>query len=240
MEITHLWYKFNLQSAKIAIVGCVLMAWGISHAQVDTRYNLMNYDEKKLHYGFQMGLNSTRFKLTHSANFVTQDTLVSLRSYASTGFSLGFILNARLGEYFDARLLPTVAFYERAIRYEFKSIPTIDAIFESSIIELPLLIKYKSYRRKNSRLYMVAGLKPSIEVGAKKKQKKNSQLRVKQFDLVLEYGLGADVYYPLFKFSPELRFSLGLRNLFLPDSNIYSDQIDRLSTYTVAMFFMFE
>lgn len=220
---------------------CVLIVSLSVRAQVNTHYNLPNYDNRKLHYGFQLALNYSGFKVKQSSHFVNQDTVQSVRGIGSGAFALGFILNYRLSDFFDARFLPTVAFYERTIRYQFKSVEEpIDAIFESSFIELPLLLKYKSYRRKNLRMYMIGGLKPGIEVGARKRERRNDQLRTQSLDLSIDYGFGLDIYYPLFKFSPELRFSLGLSNLFNEDDNIFSNSIDGLSTYTVTLYLLFE
>lgn len=87
---------------------------------------------------------------------------------------------------------------------------------------------------------MIGGLKPGIEVGARKRERRNDQLRTQSLDLSIDYGFGLDIYYPLFKFSPELRFSLGLSNLFNEDDNIFSNSIDGLSTYTVTLYLLFE
>lgn len=147
----------------------------------------------------------------------------------------------RLAEYFDLRLLPNVAFYERKIRYRFPNVSQpVDAIFESSFIEFPLLLKYKAHRRANHRMYMVGGFKYGIEVGGKKDEKKKSQLRTTGSDFALDIGFGVDKYYPLFKFSPELRFAIGLKNLHNKDDNIFSNSIERMKTYTVTLYLHFE
>ena len=114
------------------------------------------------------------------------------------------------------------------------------AQFQSSIIELPFVLKYKSSRRGNNRMYMFGGFKTSVEVGGKKKQRTSTQLTTKSLDFSLDYGLGVDIYYELFKLSPEIRFSYGLRNLFVPDTNLFSQNLDGLSTFTTTFFLYFE
>ena len=74
----------------------------------------------------------------------------------------------------------------------------------------------------------------------KKEEKKASQLRTTGSDVAIDVGFGIDIYYPLFKFSPELRFSLGLKNLHNKDENIYSSSIQELKTYTVTLYLLFE
>ena len=85
---------------------------------------------------------------------------------------------------------------------------------------------------------MVGGFKPGFEVG--KKDSKNTELTTTGFDLSLEMGIGLDVYYELFKFSPELRFSVGMVNLHNQEPNYLSSSIQRASTYSVSLFFFFE
>lgn len=222
-----------------------------SSAQIKSRINLSYYDEHKIHFGFLMGLNYSTFRLQHSPEFSQMDTVAEVYSTGGPGFQLGFIVNYRLGEYFDLRALPQVSFYERRINYRFNfdndstsstfgTFPMAQAVFESSIIELPILFKYKSHRRGNTRLYMVGGLKASFEVGAKRRQQRNDQIAQRSFGLSLDYGIGLDRYFPLFKLAPELRFSLGITEMFKKDDNLFSAPVQSIRPYTVSLSFLFE
>ena len=137
-----------------------------------------------------------------------------------------------------------MSFYQRTIRYVFKNreLEQPSSGLDAARIELPLVIKYKSQRRNNTRLYMVGGVKPGLELVVKRQQERNDQVNLKAFGLSLEYGLGLDIYYPLFKFSPELRFSLGLTDLFKEPErrNIFSDSIDKITPYTITLALLFE
>ena len=63
-------------------------------------------------------------------------------------------------------------------------------------------------------MYMLGGLKPSLEIGAKNKDEAGKDiLNLKSFDLSLEIGFGSDIFFQLFKLSPEIRYSRGLINL---------------------------
>lgn len=243
MQDTHIWNKFNLYCRKVVfLLGLFLCFQNTSFGQASkVKVNLPNYDNRKIHYGFQLGINYTTFRLSQSQAFLESDTIQRVYARGSNGFALGFLFNYRLAEFFDLRFTPYVGFYERVIRFEIKDVEEpSDAIFQSSIIELPWMVKYKSARRGNYRMYMLGGMKMSAEVGAKKKQQKSTKLSTNSVDWSIEYGLGLDIYYPLFKFSPELRFSYGLSNLFVKDDNIFSRNIDRLSTFTTTLFFFFE
>jgi hypothetical protein len=201
--------------------------------------NIPHYDDRFLHYGFTLGLNSTRFRPVESSGYF-KDSLTSIRSSPAGGFNLGFVMNMKLSRYFDLRVLPGVAFYTRAVQFTYTDGYTSNQTAESVFIETPILLKYKSQRRRNHRMYMVGGLKPGIEAGAKKNQKKKSELRTQNIDLCIEYGFGIDLYFKFFKFAPEIRFSHGLSNLLINDHNAYSQDLTKLTTHTVTLYFFFE
>lgn len=241
METINLWNKLYLHWRKVTVLLLASLSAFCSFGQITKRINMSSYDDRKMHYGFQLALNNSSFRLKHS-DFATVDTTISsITTSNPTSFTLGFIFNYRINDYMDARCLPQVGFYERTIRFTFSdgSKDQFD-IFDQTFIEFPMFIKFKSNRRYNHRFYMLGGIKPSIEVGAKKKEKKESQLRTRSFDFGLEYGFGLDRYNELFKFSPEVRFSLGLFNMLLPDDNIYANQFQKISTFTVTFSALFE
>ncbi|MDB4834981.1 PorT family protein [Cyclobacteriaceae bacterium] len=212
-----------------------------SFSQGNKYLNLPNYDDKPIHYGFHLSVNHTAYRPVHSDWFIENDTVSYLNGSGNTGFGLGFIFNFRLFKYGDFRILPTVAFYTRTLEYGLKgSSEPVTATIQSSYVDIPLLFKYKAKRRSNARAYMIGGIKTGFEVGGKKKRKNDDEFVIQSFDLSLEYGVGLDLYYPYFKFAPELRFSLGLTNMMDPTNSIYSNSIDRLSTYTVSLFINFE
>ena len=247
MQRAHIWSKFHLYRYKIITLFYTFFLAIIAvqaqqlHSQENFEWdhNLPHYDDRRLHYGFTLGLNSTRFRPVQSQTFFS-DSISSIRSKPQGGFNLGFVMNLRLSKYFDARLLPGVAFYTRNVQYQFQNGFSSAQNTESVFIETPLLIKYKSQRRKNHRLYVVGGLKTCFEAGAKKKEKKKSELRTQNFDLTVEYGFGIDLYFQFFKFAPELRFSHGLSNLLVNDPNLYSESLTKLTTHTISLYFFFE
>lgn len=240
MQAINTWNKLDLRRRKIIFCTLLFISF-ISHSQIDRRYNLPNYDDQKIHFGYLLGLNYATFKLTPNQNYLEQDSIISMYALGKTGFEVGFIFNYRLSEYFDLRALPKVSFYERGIQYTFNDPKkSFLAEFQSSIIELPLLLKYKSHRRQNSRLYMVGGLRPGFEVGAKKRQNRNNELATKVFNLTLEYGIGLDNYYPLFKLAPELRFSLGVTDMLKRQDNILSNSIQSVKPFNISLAIMFE
>ena len=251
MQEINFWGQLTLHLQKIILFFAVIVCSGLEICAQDASFkdrdskwssnNLPYYDNRRLHYGFTLALNNTRFRPTVSEYYLSsEDSVVSATGIRNTGFSLGFILNLKLADFFDLRLLPTVAFYQRDVNFLFKNKFASVQSTESTFIEIPLMLKYKSQRRGNFRMYMVGGLKAAIEAGAKKREKKDTELRSNNYDLCIDYGFGLDIYYPLFKFSPEIRFSHGLLNMLERDNNIYSQSLDRLSTHTITLFLQFE
>lgn len=219
-----------------------LMPFPTLRGQMTSDMNMPSYDDKTLHYGFHLGMNYSTFLLKRSDHLLTDTTFDYVNAEGTTGFTLGFVVNLRTSDFFDLRLLPTVAFYQRDVVYGTNSALREEDknIIESTFVEFPLLIKYKSSRRQNHRFYMVGGIKAGIEVGAKKKERRENQLRVQTMDFSLEYGLGFDKYNEMFKFAPEIRFSLGLMNLLSKDPNVYANSLDRMSTFTILFTALFE
>jgi hypothetical protein len=233
--------QMRLNKMRGLVLVLMMFFCSVVKAQSTKHLFLPHYDEKKIHYGFHLSVNHSSFRAVHSDWFLQNDTITYLRGSGQSGFGLGFIFNFRLFEYGDFRFLPTVAFYNRSIQYGVKGQEEqVEALFQSSYVNLPLMFKYKAKRRSNARVYMVGGVNMGFQVGGKKKKKSDDQLLLKSYDISLEYGVGMDMYQEFFKFAPELRFSLGLTNLLDPTDNIYSKPMDKLTSYTVTLYLMFE
>ena len=242
MYRTYFWNKLHIYGKKIIFIFTLLLFFFTQEGKAQAYTwdaNLPNYDDRKLHYGFILALNSTRFRPDLSSTYIG-DTISSIQSPAAMGFTLGFIVNYKLTDYLDLRLTPGVSFYERTVNYNFASGFSKSQTQENVFIELPLLLKYKSQRRKNTRLYMIGGLKTAFEAGAKKNQRQKSDLRTNSFDLSIDYGFGFDFYFKFFKFAPELRFSHGIMNLLINDPNVYSHSLIGLTSHTVTLYLNFE
>ena len=222
--------------------------------------NLVGYDQQKVHYGFYVSLNYSSFRATPSQSFVdgvkyrqanpdtsrySKPVIYGINPVGAPSFTVGFIFNLRLHDFVDFRLCPGVSFYQRTMQFRYgrpQGDSTVTQLNQStfSFMELPITVKYKSKRRNNTRFYMIGGIRPGIEVGAKRSEVDQRSLRVKTFDCTFEYGFGMDLYYPFFKFSPEIRFSTGFVNMINPDNNDFANSMKRMTTQTVTLYFNFE
>ncbi|MFD2783982.1 type IX secretion/gliding motility protein PorT/SprT [Hymenobacter rubripertinctus] len=265
MATTHLRHQLHLHGAKIrhltlaALAGLLLplsaQAQKKSFSKASrgsngavksvTVNNLPGYDDRWLHLGMYVAPNFSRYKIERAKGFENE---LSANSVVSPGFSVGFLGDFRLGSYGALNLAPGVSFLTR--RIEFKPYgyrqntdthPNDPAEIEdqeigSTQVDFPILFKLKSERRRNSRVYLIAGVKPSFNIGGRRKDPEVNLLRAGSSDVALEYGVGMDLFYPFFKFSPELRFSHGLTNLYVPGTDVYSRNLRSLRSNTVTLY----
>ncbi|MCG8309206.1 MAG: PorT family protein [Cytophagales bacterium] len=206
------------------------------------QFNLPFSDAKWLHYGFSIGLHTSNLQLKYSDKFVTpeMDSVHSIMPANAFGFSLGFITDFRLEDQFNIRVLPKVSFYEFPVDFNYTDGSTNRQLIEATFVEIPVLFKYKSERHKNFRFYFVGGVAPGLEVsGKKRKEQSDNRLITHDFNVNAEIGFGIDMYYPLFKFSPEIRFSKGLVNLLKEDQYGFSDGIESLKMNVVTLYLQF-
>ncbi len=111
---------------------------------------------------------------------------------------------------------------------------------ESVGVDFPILFKYKSPRRDNIRMYIIGGITPSIEAAGKTELDEDQNLlQLERVNFMADFGFGFDLYYPLFKFSPEIRFSFGLVDI-VGSNNDFTAGIKELKNKTVSIYFHFQ
>ncbi|WP_020526678.1 outer membrane beta-barrel protein [Flexithrix dorotheae] len=253
MHTANIWNKLDLPWKKIGVITLLFLGLGFnSFAQYTQNIRRLNYDNRNNHYGFQIGLFSSNMNIKHSQHFADDlDSTFVISPQRHTSFSLGFIYNKSLAdELWDLRILPNVAFYAHTVDYYFyqgegdegpileKETQKIENT--TTFIEIPVLLKYKSVRRKNFRVYLVGGFTAGVGVGGKKGGEDPRNLGLNQFNFEVSYGIGIDGYMALFNFAPELRFSHGLVNMLKPNDNIYTNNLDRITTHKIGLYFNFE
>ena len=227
----------------IALLLCVSFnSFGQRHKKPQ---NLPRYDFKKIHFGFTLGINSLNFNVNKNNNFLNNDTLLSMLSEDQKGFNLGIVSNLRLGKYTDLRFIPTLVFGERILNYSFNdqsNLPLQEKRIESTMIDFPFSLKYKSERYNNFRTYVMCGIKYSLDIASQSEIDDEGQELVKlnNHDLMIEGGFGIDFYLQYFKFSPQIKLSHGIINILTKDSTLYTETIKNLKTSSWMISFTFE
>jgi len=235
------------KTLKYLVIVILLFGALNSSAQRNKRAkNLIQYDYKKLHFGFTLGINDLNFNMQKNSNTITNDTLRTLHSKSQKGFNLGIVSNLRLSKFTDLRFVPTLVFGERHLYYGFidDQENTDEHIkrIESTLIDFPIYIKYKSARYNNFRTYVIGGLKYSMDIASQDKIDDEGQeiVKLKKNDLMGEVGFGLDFYLEYFKFSPQIKLSYGLLNLLSKDESVYTQSLNKLTTNGWMLSFTFE
>ncbi|MEY4383064.1 MAG: hypothetical protein RI995_606 [Bacteroidota bacterium] len=183
------------------------------------------YDNKPIHFGFQFGFLSARY-------MVTEANSIGISSPGNFGFFVGGSVNYALNAHFEAKSGINVALYNRRFVDNNTATPT-PYYRESTWLEMPLLMKFRAVRRKNHRAFLVAGTKVSWESN----RRASTNLLGQPYDLTIEYGFGLERFNKYFKFSPEIRFSNGLLNLYSNANNLALEPNLKSNTITLILNF---
>lgn len=242
MQTANTWNKLHIRRYKIIIWALVFFATPAFSQNYNTD-NLVDYDNEWIHYGFHMGLHSTKYQIKYADIYSTPalDSLHSAIPETSPGWRVGFVVNMRLFRYLDLRVLPTVSFGDYTMTYRFTNGEILQDTKDITTVELPILLKYKSARRGNVSMYAVGGINNAIEVAGRGDNFDSSNnLRLKNYNISLDGGIGFDLYFPLFKFSPEIRYTWGLRDMLPNQSTDYSVPFKDLTFENFAFYITFE
>ncbi len=217
-----------------------------SLAQRQKVKNLPKYDKQKVHFGFLLGINTSGFRVDRVGNFNQLDSLYVADADKQAGFNLGIVANLRISENFDLRFVPDLAFTQRNIDYTFYDAGTMVGVttkeIESTYLQFPLLVKFKSNRINNYRAYVIAGFKYGIDMvsQAKVENKDKEFVKLSKQDYGYEIGFGFDFYLERFKFSPEIKMYNGIKNLLVDDPKIFSSSLESLRSKTFMISLLFE
>ncbi|NQU88792.1 MAG: PorT family protein [Mariniphaga sp.] len=229
---------------------------------------LTTFDEKRLHFGFTLGINTLDFGVQHytpigsNPDFSLKqwtgdqiqvgpnDTIRSEISRNVAGFTVGIITSLRLTRDLNLRFMPGLSFGERRLIY---NVPIIDVneiyvnnnyeySIKSTFLDFPLLIKYKALRINNNRPYVIFGVAYRQDIS---RTAKEDLVRLKKGGLYAELGAGWDTFMLFFRFSVEAKVSIGLNNQLgqAPDRTqrqYYTESIDRLTSNIFTLSFHFE
>ena len=218
-------------------------------AQKDMVLNYQGVDQKKIHFGFTIGFNTIDFKLTPSMNTFGPDSAVLIPEInnLSPGFHVSVISDLRLNDYFNLRFLPGISLGQRNILF-YNSDGSVDSEMkiESTFIDLPLSLKYKATRINNTRPYLLAGINVRNDMARNKEFNEDEEiyLKFKSFDIYYEIGVGIDFYLAYFKFSTEIKYSVGTFNNISSDAAEdypqYANSIDKLNSRMFLISLHFE
>ncbi len=226
-------------------------------AQRERPRNLTSFDNKRIHFGFTVGVNLMDVGFVR--NYEAEDFLYADLIQLQPGFQVSIVSDLRLSENWNLRFLPGISFGSREIWfYDYPDgvvgdpveIPHVDnpVTLGPAFLDFPLHFKYRSKRINNYRPYLVSGLNFRYDMSAKKSGVYDSDseeyVKFKRGDLYFEIGFGVDNYLKYFKFSPEIKLAVGLMNIIDPNGRTghpeFANSIEYARSYMIMLNFHFE
>ncbi|MBR4119607.1 MAG: PorT family protein [Bacteroidales bacterium] len=231
---------------RILYILLLLLVVTLANAQTRKLERRPYADQKRVHFGFSLGLNMQNLRLvpTGEPDENGEIWLADVPTF-SPGFNVGLLCDLYLCPYLNLRFTPAFLFGNKTVTFrgEFSGEERKTDV-KSNYIQAPIELKYSAKRLNNYRPYIMVGVAPTFDVS----KKRGDLLRLKTYDTYLEIGLGCDVYFQYFKFIPELKFAFGLQDilnrkrddLLDPAEYKYTAAIDRVSSKMVILTFYFE
>jgi hypothetical protein len=200
--------------------------------------NIPAFDNQKFRFGYSIGVNWMSFTMDETY----RDTF-QLDLQQHPGINVNLITSLRLRKFLDLRCTPGIQFSQRDIKVTRKdSIPEVwGAKIESVYFEMPFLLKYRAERVNNYAPFLVAGIAPKLDLtGGEIENWKPVKRLVSAFDVFPELGVGVDFYTQKVKVAMELKFSVGILNVFKDpgedqEYDLYNSGVDRLMSKMVIL-----
>jgi len=227
---------------KIQLIISFLFIINYCYAQKDIPWNNPIYDNQVYHFGFIMGVSNTKFQIEYGDLFTEQSDFEQILSKYQPGFNVGIIMDVKVGNNYNVRITPSFNFTDQTLYFINNNIPTTYPENNTGIsnFEIPIYLKYRSNRVNNGRAYILLGGNYMIDLSASEELFQSQKIEFHKKNYSLDIGFGVDIYFGYFKFSPEIKYSYGLRNMLIDQENQYNEMINRLSTRGLLISLTFE
>lgn len=229
------------QFVRATLVVVVLLC--VSLRGVSQSYgNRHPFDFKDFNLGFLMGLNYNAYNLKEQINIVDRGILLNhIEVIPRYGLSLGMIANYNLADQVSIRSGINISLEQRDFNYFFANDSLIVRKIEASYLNLPFVFQFKTKYYKATRVYVLSGAQIGINLNSNKKVRDDMNLlKIKTQDLSLIFGAGVNLYGDRIKLSPEIRYSLGLKNIYEPEFTSHPYAISKLLSQVLVIVVNFE
>lgn len=205
----------------ITIVLFIISSVLLAQTQEQISY-LNRFENKKLTYGFLIGLNSMDYKIIHAKDPepIIENRYADVKKF-NPGLNIGMIINYRINNNFNLRITPGLILGQRDLLYSDKKVDdnnTSDfdishlfssAIISSTYLEIPLIIKLNSAKTNKTKPYFIGGINFRYDLSTTKK----AGIMINPFDIYWELGGGVESYFNYFRLSTEFKISIGTFNI---------------------------
>ena len=232
---------------KIFIINFIILFFSahLINAQKEKIINLPNFDKRKIHFGYYLGINNYNFNIKYWNQgdpnspinpFPPEDNpdmFVDVNS--KLGFNIGFVIDYRLHKNINLR-------FEPGLRSNTKELTFINVYFDATddqgntlyngttdlvrevsgtYLHLPFLLKFSTNRLNNIRPYVIGGIAYDFNFSSNEKNPDDNwdaEFRMTTNNFMYEAGLGIDIYFDFFKFTPSIRGMFAINNEIVPDN----------------------
>lgn len=230
-----------------SVLLCALLCALSFSALLGQGYGRMHpHDFRDFNFGFIMGLSYNQYNLKKQVNVWERGILLRrIELQPQPGINLGMISSLKLNNQVSLRFTPSVSLELRNFNYVFADRRGNDSIairrVDPAYFNLPLLLQFKTPFYDAYRFYLLAG--PQIGFNRnmlRRVQDDPDLLKIQTQDLSFVVGAGMTLYGDRLKLSPELRYSIGLRNLYVPENTSFASAISLLLSQVLTFNVNFE
>ncbi len=193
--------------------------------------NLKSYDNKRIHFGFMLGLAQVKLAANYSQDFYNNENYRFIELEEKPGFNVGIIADYKLNDNLNLRFVPALTLTKRQVNYWMMDGDQLEPISiedESALMDIPIQIKYRSDRLANVRPYLLGGFRYIKDMSSKKDVEELEVLRLQDTDFALTLGAGVDFYLEYFKLGIEMKYQHGFNNLLVEDESIFSQAFESI------------
>ena len=228
------------QLLKILILLIVITSPALS--QKEKPLNNPIYDNQPYHFGFKIGVTSNKFHIDYGNLFASQTNFDQILTKYEPGFNVGIIMDMLITNNINLRITPSFNFTDQKIYFIKNNTENIEPRNNTGIsnFEIPIYLKYRSERINNGRAYILLGGNLIMNMSGNEKLTQSQNIEFKNTNYSIDIGFGVDIYFAYFKFSPEIKYAYGLRNILVNQNNEYNELINGLTTRSILISFTFE
>ena len=238
--------RYKLQKHIFLLAGC--MVYVASAVAQQRELNRPSHDDYKYYFGMSISYNHSYLHPSKHPKFLQDDSVLLAEPGSSGGIALGLLATLQLNPRFHLRANPQLIiggakYFSYTLQYpeaggsmeEKKTLP-------STIVSLPIQLKFNSDRIGNFRTYLMGGVKYDYDLASNSTARNaEDMVKLKKSDFGIEAGVGFNFYFPFVTFSPEIKFANGLTNVHSRDANLkYSNVLDKLQSRMIVFSIILE
>lgn len=208
--------------------------------------NLLHKDKKFFSFGIGLGPSYHRLSIDRTPKFLEQKSILSVTPLAIPGFSTQSFSYLNIGKHWQFRTIAIVPFFnfsqyniEIRERKGNNEISTRSRVLEAFKLGVPLDFIFRSDRIENFRFYALGGFYSHYNFFTTRDEtikQDDILINLKALDWGLNTGIGFDFYTSYNIISLEIKYNLGLNNLYVNDNaSLVANTIQKL--YTRDLYF---